>query len=140
MPAAARHGTHSSLHSCKAESLHFELCSECQAQCLDRTDVCRLPTGFERLACCHCAENGGELAGLVKESAAWLVPYSAHIIGGPTSHTPASGLVAALASEDWHTRRAAALALKALVTALGPRLDAGQVRLPNAYGGVNPKT
>ena len=73
--------------------------------------------------------RGNELVGVVRNDAASLAPYTAHIIGAPTSHTPASGLVAALSSEDWHTRRAAALAVKALVIALGPRLDGGQVSL-----------
>ena len=74
-----------------------------------------------------CAARSNELAGLVREDAASLAPYMAHVIGSPTSHTPASGLVAALGGDDWHARRAAALAVRALVLALGPRVDSGQV-------------
>ena len=74
--------------------------------------------------------RSNELAGLVREDAASLGPYMAHVVGSPTSHTPASGLVAALGSDEWHTRRAAAVAVKALVLALGPRIDAGQVMFP----------
>lgn len=76
------------------------------------------------------AENGEDLAGLVEvDAAAWLVPFIANIMGGPTSHTPASGLVAALSADEWQVRRAAAVAIRALAIALGPRLDTGQVHL-----------
>ena len=77
------------------------------------------------------AEDCVELAGLVKgDVAAWLVPFTVPLMGAPTSHIPAFGLVAALSDDNWHTRRAAAVAIRALATALGPRLDTGQVCLP----------
>ncbi len=61
----------------------------------------------------------------------YIFVIGGHFVGAhcrsPTSHTPASGLVAALGADDWHARRAAALAVRALVQALGPRIDVGQV-------------
>lgn len=56
-----------------------------------------------------------------------VAPYVMHLIGGPQSHLPASGLVAALAAEDARARAAAAEALRAVVVAFGPRIDLAQV-------------
>jgi hypothetical protein len=69
-----------------------------------------------------------ELDGLVATDAPALSPYLMHLIGGPQSHLPASGLVAALSSGDATTRGAAAEALRAVLVAFGPRVDLAQVR------------
>lgn len=68
-----------------------------------------------------------ELDGLVASDPMTVAPYVMHLIGGPQSHLPASGLVAALGHEDSHTRAAAAEALRAVVIAFGPRIDLAQV-------------
>lgn len=68
-----------------------------------------------------------ELDGLVATDAPALAPYLMHIIGGPQSHLPANGLVAALGSADPLTRAAAAEALRAVLVAFGPRIDLAQV-------------
>jgi hypothetical protein len=56
-----------------------------------------------------------------------LEPYLMHLVGNPKSHLPASGLVAALQSEEVETRFAAAEALRATVVQFGPRVDLAQV-------------
>ena len=68
-----------------------------------------------------------ELDGLVATDAMSLAPYIMHLIGDKASHLPASGLVAALALEDWVARSTAAEALRCVVIAFGPRIDLAQV-------------
>lgn len=72
-----------------------------------------------------------ELDGLVATDPAAISPYLMHLVGGPQSHLPASGLVAALGGSDTAARAAAAEALRAVVVAFGPRIDLAQVHFPS---------
>lgn len=68
-----------------------------------------------------------ELDGMVASDPSSMAPYLMHLVGGPQTHLPASGLVAALQSSKEETRYAAADALRAVMVAFGPRVDLAQV-------------
>ncbi|KAL3152399.1 hypothetical protein ABBQ32_001452 [Trebouxia sp. C0010 RCD-2024] len=76
------------------------------------------------IALARCEADTWQPRGLVQEGLSALQPYLHSIIGQPpSSKSHSSGLVAAISSPDWPTRRAAAEAIKALTVALGPGLD-----------------
>ncbi|KAL3142427.1 hypothetical protein ABBQ38_002758 [Trebouxia sp. C0009 RCD-2024] len=75
-------------------------------------------------ALARCEADTWQPRGLVQGGLSALQPYLHSVIGQPqSSKAHSSGLVAALPSPDWPTRRAAAEAIKALAVALGPGLD-----------------
>ena len=81
-----------------------------------------------------------ELDGIVSTDPSSMAPYLMHLVGGPQTHLPASGLVAALQSSREEARCAAADALRAVMVAFGPRVDLAQVGclppLPHSVAGL----
>ncbi len=71
-----------------------------------------------------------ELDGVVATDPSSMAPYLMHLVGGPQTHLPASGLVAALQLSEEDARYAAADALRAVMVAFGPRVDLAQVGCP----------